>query len=238
MHERFSERARRVMALANLEAVRLRHDFVSPAHIFLGMVAKAEGVGNTVLRNLDIDLHVLRDEVARLLEPGDKTLHQTKMRQGDDTRKVISLAIDEARKLGHKYVGTEHLLLGILLEGNNVAAGALSARGVNVERLRDEILSLLRTSTDESHQGIGAGHSAYEWLHQQELAKAFRSPNFWHRLILACDSANRLGHGEIEDQHLLLALLRESDSYVARLLAEKGVTLDWVRDRLTRDTAL
>jgi len=234
MHERFSDRARRAMALANQEAVRLKHDYLSPAHIFLGVLAKGDSVGTMVLRNLDANLDQLRADVARLLEPGDKALNQTKLAQRPETQKVVSMAIDEARKLGHRYVGTEHLLLGILREGTSIPARVLTTRGVNIERLREEVLTLLRASTDESHHRVGDGHSALEWVHQQELAKAFHSPRFWHRLILAVDEANRLGHGEIDDEHLLLALLREPDSFVAQLLAEKGVTLDWLRDRVTR----
>lgn len=238
MHERFSDRARRAMALANQEAVRLKHDYLAPAHIFLGILAKGEGVGTMVLRNLDANLDDLRSEVAKHVEPGDKTVRQTKMPQRADTQKVIALAIDEARKLGHTYIGTEHLILGILREGNNVAAKVLAARNVNVERLREEIVTLLRGAKDESHHQRGDGHPPHEWLHQQELAKAFRSPRFWHRLVLAVDEANRLGHGEIEDEALLLALLREPDTFVAQLLTEKGVTLDWVRDRVTRSATL
>lgn len=238
MHERFTDRARRAMALANQEAVRLKHDYLAPAHVFLGILSKGEGVGATVLRNIDSNLDTLRDEVARMLEPGDKTVHQTKMAQSADTKKLLALAIDEARKLGHNYIGTEHLLLGMLREGNNVPAKVLSKRGVNLERLREEVVTLLRTSKDESHNIPGAGHPPHEWLHQQELAKAFRSPRFWHRLVLAVEEANRLGHGEIEDEHLLAALVREPDSFVATLLAEKGITLDWVRDRVTRNAAM
>jgi len=236
MHERFSERARRSLALANQEAVRLHHDHLGPVHLMLGILAKGSSVAALVLRNLDIDLETLRNELSRRLEPGTREVHQTKLAQTEDTRKAIQFAIDEARKLGHKYVGTEHLLLGLLREGTGVPAKVLTEKGIKIERLREEVLNLLRSSTDESHAGTALGHDAHEWLHQQELAKAFRSPRFWHRLILACDSANRLGHGEIEDEHLLLALLREPDTFVARLLAEKGVTVDWVRDRLTRGT--
>ncbi len=98
-------------------------------------------------------------------------------------------------------------------------------------------LALLRSSTDPSHDLAHSRHGDFEWLHQQELAKAFRSPAFWHTLILAVDSANRLGAGEIEPPHLLLALLRDPASGLADLLAEKGVTVDWLRERLAADTA-
>lgn len=238
MHERFSDRARRAMALANQEAIRLHHDYLAPMHILLGILSVGSSVAAVVLRNLDIDIETLRAEINKRVEPGDRTLQQTKMAQRADTRRAIQFAIEEARKFGHKYVGTEHLLLGVLKEGKNIPARLLAEHGVHLEQLREEMLTLLRSSTQEDHVGTAIGHSAQEWLHQQELAKAFRSPRFWHRLVLAVDSANRLGHGEIEDEHLLLALLREPDGFVARMLAEKGVTLDWVRDRITRQAAL
>lgn len=238
MHERFSERARRAMALANQEAIRLHHDYISPVHIMLGILSMGSSVAAVVLRNLDIDLETFRSEISKSIEPGNKQLNQTKMAQREDTREVIAFAIEEARKLGHKYVGTEHLLLGCLREGHNQAAQILANRKVRIEQTREEILVLLRSSKDEDHAGPALGHDPLEWVHQQELAKAFRSPNFWHRLIMAADSANRLGHGEISDEHLLLAILREPSGFVAQMLAEKGVTADWVRERLTRSQAL
>ncbi len=226
------------MALANQEAIRLHHDYLAPVHILLGILSVGSSVATLVLRNLDIDIDTLRSDVGKLVRPGDKDLHQTKMAQRSDTRQAIQFAIDEARKLGHKYVGTEHLLLGVLREGSNIPARLLAERGVQVEGLREEVLKLLGSSTHEDHVNAGQGNEPHEWLHQQELSKAFRSPRFWHRLVLAVDSANRLGHGEISDEHLLLALLREPDSFVGQMLAEKGVTLDWARERITRSAAL
>lgn len=238
MHERFSERARRVMALANQEAIRLHHDYLAPVHLMLGMLSMPSSVATLVLRNVGVDLESYRSEIERQIEPGQKDIQQTKMAQREETRQVTAFAIDEARKLGHKYVGTEHLLLGILREGTNIPARVLSGHGVKLDALREEILTLLRSSTGEDHAAPASGHDALEWIHQQELAKAFRSPRFWRRLILAVDSANRLGQGEIRDEHLLLAILRDPESFVAQMLAEKGVTVDWVRDRLTRASAM
>jgi ATP-dependent Clp protease ATP-binding subunit ClpA len=238
VHERFSDRARRVMALANQEAIRLHHDYLAPVHMFLGMLLEKSNVATVVLRNVGIDLETLRSDLNRMVEPGRKDVQATKLAQNAAMRQVIQYAIDEARKLGHMYVGTEHLLLGCLREGSDIPARLLSERGVKLEQLREEILTLLRSSTHEDHAGVATGHDAMEWIHQQELAKAFRSPRFWHRLIMAVDSANRLGHGEVGDEHLLLAILREPDSFVAQMLSEKGVTVDWIRERITRSAAI
>lgn len=226
------------MALANQEAIRLHHDYLSPFHLLLGILSMGSSVAALVLRNLNIDLETLRADVSKLVEPGRKEVHATKMAQSAETRQVITFAIDEARKLGHKYVGTEHLLIGLLREANNIPAKLLTQRGVKLESLREEILTVLRSSTHEDHAAPASGHDALEWIHQQELAKAFHSTSFWHRLIMAVDSANRLGHGELKDEHLLLAILRDSDSFVTQMLAERGITVDFVRDRITRASAL
>lgn len=226
------------MALANQEAIRLHHDYLAPVHMFMGILAVTSSVATLVLRNMGVDLETLRSELNKMVEPGRKDVHATKMAQNAAMRQVVQYAIDEARKLGHKYVGTEHLLLGCLREGSDVPAKLLNGRGVKLEQIREEILTLLRSSTYEDHAGVASGHDAMEWIHQQELAKAFHSPRFWHRLIMAVDSANRLGHGEVSDEHLLLAILREPEGFVAQMLAEKGVTVDWVRDRITRSAAI
>lgn len=235
MHHKFNNRARRAMALANHEAIKLHHDYLAPVHILLAILSLDHAVATVVLEHLGIDVDALRDDVRNNVKPGNKELHQVKMAQRADTRQCLKYALDESRKLGHHYIGTEHLLLGILREGHNIPANALSERGIKIESIREEILNHLSGVDHDEHPGVMTSPDATEWLHQQELAKAFRSTRFWHILVLAVDAANRLGHGEIEDEHLLLGLMRESNSPVAQLLAEKGVTLDWVRDALTRD---
>lgn len=235
MHNKFNERARRAMALANHEAIKLHHDYLAPVHILLAILSLDHAVATMVLKHLGVDLDTLREDVKSSVKPGNKELHQVKMAQRADTRKCLHFAIDEARKLGHHYVGTEHILLGILREGHNIPADALTQHGVKIEAVREDILEHLASIDHDQHHGITTSQNPIEWLHQQELSKAFRSTRFWHILVLAVDAANRLGHGEIEDEHLLLALLREEDSPVAKMLAPKGVSLDWVRDELTKD---
>jgi ATP-dependent Clp protease ATP-binding subunit ClpA len=96
---------------------------------------------------------------------------------------------------------------------------------------------MLNSSVDATHDLAHSRHGDFEWVHQQELSKAFRSPMFWHTMILAVDSANRLGAGQIEPEHLLLGLLRDEKSNLSKLLAEKGVSADWLRDRLANGSA-
>ena len=232
MRERFSDRARHAMALANLEAGRLKHDFLAPAHILLGVIGEGNCVATEALRVLDVDLDRVREQVAEQLEEGTGSGGVGRRAQTEGTKEVIALAVAEARKLGHRYVGTEHLALALLAYENDVPSKVLHEQGVEIGQLREKVLGMLRSSVDSAHDLAHSRHGEFEWMHQQELAKAFRSPLFWHTLILAVDSANRLGAGEVEPQHLLLALLRTEESETAKLLAEKGVTVDWVRERL------
>jgi ATP-dependent Clp protease ATP-binding subunit ClpA len=234
MHEQFSDRARHAMALASREANRLGHDYIGPEHILLGIVAQGECVASTVLAHLGVDLYRVRQELDRQIEAGHGQPEIGRRPYNRETRAVIEYAISEARKLGHKYVGTEHLLLGLLHVQNNLAARILIAQGVGLDPLREEVLTILRAASGPKHDTSARSFGEFEWIHQQELAKGFRSPAFWHMLILAVDSANRLGQGEIRAEHLLLAMLRDPGNPVCAMLAEKGVTADWVRERLTQ----
>ena len=235
MQERFSDRARHAMALANLEATQLNHNFLAPAHLLLGLIAEGECVATEALRLLQVDLDRVRNEVRGELTPGtDSDQSFGRRAQTQETREVIAAAIAEARKFGHRYIGTEHLVLALLHKHADLPARVLAGHGVNLGQLREKILALLRSGVDPEHDLAHSRHGDFEWVHQQELSKAFRSTKFWHTMILAVDSANRLGAGEIEPEHLLLALLRDESNGVAGLLAEKGVTADWVRQRVTQ----
>jgi len=232
MNERFSDRSRHVFALANQEAVRHRHAEILPAHLLLGLIAEGSCVGTEALLHLDISLETVRDKTLALIGKGQAGAGVGKMPQSASTRAVTEYAIQETRKLGHRLVGTEHLILGLVRYPDGVPAKVLTELGVNLSTLREEVLSLLRADPAPTQAGVGAISGNFEWIHQQELAKPFRSSAFWHTLILATDSANRLGHGEIRPEHLMLALLRDSDSPLNKKLADKGVTADWLRQQV------
>ena len=143
MFERFTDRARKVMALANQEAQRFNHEYIGTEHILLGLVKEGSGVGATVLKNLDIDLRKVRLEVEKLVKSGPDMVTMGKLPQTPRAKKVIEYAIEEARNLGHNYVGTEHLLLGLLREKDGVAAQVLMNLGLRLEEVREEVLNLL-----------------------------------------------------------------------------------------------
>jgi ATP-dependent Clp protease ATP-binding subunit ClpC len=143
MFERFTDRARKVMALANQEAQRFNHEYIGTEHILLGLVKEGSGVGANVLKNLDVDLRKVRLEVEKLVKSGPDMVTMGKLPQTPRTKKVIEYAIEEARNLNHNYVGTEHLLLGLLREHDGVAAQVLMNLGLKLEEVREEVLNLL-----------------------------------------------------------------------------------------------
>jgi len=154
MFERFTDRARKVMALANQEAQRFNHEYIGTEHILLGLVKEGSGVGANVLKNLDVDLRKVRLEVEKLVKSGPETVAMGKLPQTPRAKKVIEYAIEEARNLNHNYVGTEHLLLGLLREQDGVAAQVLMNLNLKLEDVREEVLNLLGAS--EESEEIGA----------------------------------------------------------------------------------
>jgi len=143
MFERFTDRARKVMALANQEAQRFNHEFIGTEHILLGLVKEGSGVGATVLKNLDVDVKKLRLEVEKVVKSGPDMVTMGKLPQTPRAKKVIEYAIEEARALNHNYVGTEHILLGLLRESEGIAAQVLMNLGLKLEDVRQEVLNLL-----------------------------------------------------------------------------------------------
>jgi len=143
MFERFTDRARKVMALANQEAQRFNHEYIGTEHILLGLVKEGSGVGANVLKNLGVDLRKVRMEVEKLVKSGPEMVTMGKLPQTPRAKRVIEYAIEEARNLNHNYVGTEHLLLGLLREQDGVAAQVLMNLGLKLEEVREEVLNLL-----------------------------------------------------------------------------------------------
>ncbi|MSR69932.1 MAG: ATP-dependent Clp protease ATP-binding subunit [Phycisphaerales bacterium] len=149
MFERLTDRARKVMALANQEAQRFNHEYIGTEHILLGLVKEASGVGANVLKNLNIDLRKVRLEVEKLVKSGPEMVTMGKLPQTPRAKKVLEYAIEEARNLNHNYVGTEHLLLGLLREQDGVAAQVLVNLGMKLEEVREEVLNLLGAGVDQ-----------------------------------------------------------------------------------------
>jgi len=143
MYERFTDRARKVMQLANQEAQRFNHEYIGTEHVLLGLIKEGSGVAANVLKNLDIDLRKIRLEVEKLVQSGPDMVTMGKLPQTPRAKKVIEYSMEEARHLSHNYVGTEHILLGLLREQEGVAAQVLMNLGLKLEEVREEVLNLL-----------------------------------------------------------------------------------------------
>ena len=147
--EKFSERARRVLSLAQEEAQRFNHNYIGTEHILLGLVRETEGVAALVLSNLNVELVKVRSAVEFIIGRGERPT-PGEIGLTPRAKKVIELAVDEARRLYHHYIGTEHLLIGLMREGEGVAAGVLESLGVSLEKVREETNSIIATQSSGS----------------------------------------------------------------------------------------
>ncbi len=159
MFDRFTERARKVIILAKEEAKRFNHDYIGTEHILLGLIKEGESVAAAVLQNLGLSLDTIRLEVEKLVQFGPSTIVSGDIPFTPKAKKVIELAMDEARRLGHNYIGTEHLLLGLIKEGEGVASHVLMNVGLDLNKVRAEVIKLLGSSTPSGAGGSG-GQSA------------------------------------------------------------------------------
>ena len=156
--EKFSERARRVLSLAQEEAQRFNHNYIGTEHILLGLVRETEGVAARVLSNLGVDLSKVRSAVEFIIGRGERPA-QGEIGLTPRAKKVVELAVDEARRMNHTYIGTEHLLIGLLREGEGVAAGVLESLSVTLDKVRSETHRILSQSSPQSSGGYGTKSS-------------------------------------------------------------------------------
>ncbi|NOZ20771.1 MAG: ATP-dependent Clp protease ATP-binding subunit [Planctomycetes bacterium] len=143
MFDRFTDRARKVMSYAKEEAQRFNHDYIGTEHVLLGLLKEGSGVAANVLRNLDVDINKIRFEVEKMVASGSDVAKKGNLPFTPRAKKVLELALEEAKGLGHNYIGTEHILLGLLRENEGVAARVLLNLGLKLEEVREEVLSLL-----------------------------------------------------------------------------------------------
>ncbi len=141
MFDRFTDRARKALGLSRQEAQRFSHDYIGVEHVLLGLVAEGGGVAADVLKNLDVDPKRIRAEVERHLSYGSTMVTTGQLPFTPRARRMLELALEEASNLGHNYIGTEYLLLGLIHEGRGTAARVLAALGVTADAVRREIAS-------------------------------------------------------------------------------------------------
>src|SRR5918992_1983583 len=153
--DKFTERARKVLQLAQEEAQRFNHNYIGTEHLLLGLVREGDGLAAKVLGNLGVELNKVRSAVEFIIGRGDRPT-SGEVGLTPRAKKVIELAVDEARRLNHSYIGTEHLLLGLVREGEGIAAGVLESLGVNLERVRSETIRVLSQNLPQSHPEMRA----------------------------------------------------------------------------------
>ncbi|MEA3306296.1 MAG: Clp protease N-terminal domain-containing protein, partial [Elusimicrobiota bacterium] len=164
MGTRFTERAQRVILIAQEEAKRLNHDYVGTEHILLGLVALGEGVSAQVLTNLNVDIRKVRSEIEKIVGTGDNMMLLGEIPFTPRAKKVLEYAVEEAQHMGHTYIGTEHILMGLIREEEGVAARVLDNLGLKLETVREEVMNLLSENeaeqTGRSEKGKASSQSA------------------------------------------------------------------------------
>ena len=228
--DRFNDRAKRVLALAQDEAIRFNHNYIGTEHLLLGLVREGEGVAARVLDSLGVELSKLRTAVEFTIGRGDATSSPGEITLAPPMKKVVELAIDEARRLGHSHVGTEHLLLGIVRSSESTAAKVLGSLGVELEKVRHQVIATLGP-----HPGIGTGSSASAPYSNEQFAGPFDRFTDGAKRVLAFaqDEAIRFNHNYIGTEHLLLGLIREREGVAARALQTLGAELEKARQAVT-----
>jgi ATP-dependent Clp protease ATP-binding subunit ClpC len=149
MYERFTDRARKVMQLANQEAIRFHDEYIGTVHVLLGLVEEGSGVAANVLKRLNVDPQKIRRKTESIAQPSPNNAVSTQP-ETQGASKVIAYAMEEARNLNHNYVGTEHLLLGLLRGKESVAVQVLMNFGLKLEDVRKEVLNLLGYGVERS----------------------------------------------------------------------------------------
>jgi ATP-dependent Clp protease ATP-binding subunit ClpA len=241
MFERFTERARRVVVLAQEEARLLNHNYIGTEHLLLGLLREGEGVAAGALTSMGIELEAVRSQVEEIIGQGaaEQAGH---IPFTPRAKKVLELSLREAHQLGHNYIGTEHILLGLVREAEGVAAQVLVAFGAGMNQVRQQVTRLLASAGQPEPEGEAPGSEPGRRLGPE----GFRSTAFGEspehsasrrreRLArieeLAREEATRLGHADVDSVHRWLGYLRLEEEGATQDLSELRDALDLGRRR-------
>jgi ATP-dependent Clp protease ATP-binding subunit ClpA len=213
MFERFTERARQVVVLAQEEARTLKHNYIGTEHILLGLLREEEGLAARVLESLEITVERVRAQVVRIVGSGEEVT-SGQIPFTPRAKKVLELALREALSLGHNYIGTEHILLGLVRESEGVAAKALQALGIGLEAVREQVQEIIGTG-----QHAPSGTIPF-------------TPRAKKVLELSLREAMQLGDSYIGTEHILLGLIREGEGVAAQVLIKLDGNLNKVRQQV------
>jgi ATP-dependent Clp protease ATP-binding subunit ClpA len=231
MFERFTDRARRVVVLAQEESRLLNHNYIGTEHILLGLIHEGQGVAAKALEAMGVSLEEVRSQIQEIIGRGD-TASSGHIPFTPRAKKVLELSLREALALGHNYIGTEHILLGLIREGEGVAAQVLVKMGADLTRVRQQVIQLLQgyAGTGEPHPegfgGPGAGVRTTPLLNDDSAQVMDKARVY----------ARRIGRDEVQPSDILLGLLASSDLDVAVMLQRLGVDLRLLKERLDEMT--
>ena len=213
MFERFTDRARRVVVLAQDEARALNHNYIGTEHLLLGLIHEGEGVAAKALESMDVSLDAVRAQVVEIIGEG-QAAPSGHIPFTPRAKKVLELSLREALQLGHNYIGTEHILLGLIHEGEGVAAKALESMGISLEAVRQEVEEIIGQGTEPP-----VGHIPF-------------TPRAKKVLELSLREGLQMGHKYIGTEFLLLGLIREGEGVAAQVLVKLGADLPRVRQQV------
>jgi ATP-dependent Clp protease ATP-binding subunit ClpA len=192
--DKFTERARKVLQLAQEEAQRFNHNYIGTEHLLLGLLRVESSVASRALTALDVELSSVRAAVELIIGRGDSPV-TADIGLTPRAKKSIELAVDEARRFGHHYVGTEHLLLGLVREGSGIAAGVLENLGVSLDKARVQVRAELEESERQASSSASAGTSAPERRPRSTWPMQMK----WEHLMVEVDLSDDLAAGAIGD---------------------------------------
>jgi ATP-dependent Clp protease ATP-binding subunit ClpA len=225
LYDRFTDRARKTLAYARQEAQRFNHDYIGTEHILLGLIREDSSAAASVLRNLDLDVRKIRLEVEGMMQSSPESQRIGQPPFTPRAKKVIEFSLEEARALGHNYIGTEHILLGLLRESEGVAAHVLMNLGLKIEGVREEVLRFLRAKALSDSVTETCDFKKTQDARTQSQAGTWPlfSESAVEVLALAQDEARRLGQDRVGSEHLLLALLKRGPDKLTQALRELPV---------------
>src|SRR5438105_856685 len=232
--DRFDERAKRVLSLAQDEAIRHNHNYIGTEHLLAALLRDGDTVAARALTSLGIELGKVRTATEFIIGRGDQTISPSEITLSPRTKKVIELAIDESRRMGQPQLGPEHILLGLVREGEGIASGLIESLGVTLFAVRTRLLELLA----ESGTPPPTGHAAPPTREMHGSGPFNRFSDRAKRVLaLAQDEAIRMGHTYIGPEHLLLGLaqladVRLADPSIKEIFDTLGLTLERIRTEL------
>lgn len=231
--DRFDATAKHLLALAQDEALRQNHNYIGTEHLLAAML-RDDTLAARALQTLKIDLVKVRTALEFIIGRGDQTTSPSEITLSPRTKKVIELAMDESQRMGHAHVGPEHILLGVVREGEGIASGIIESLGTTMPMVRAKVLELLAASGNPPPANYVAGPSR----HGPQWSPFTRFGDRAKRVLaFAQDEAIRMGHTYIGPEHLLLGLGRlaemaEADATMKRVFDTLGITLDRLRGEL------